>query len=113
MVDAVIELKERHAPGMSDILYMATGFGSGHLSAMDHPKALGDVVEAAIGAVLVDTDFDLAATFPVRFATAVHVCSGLVCMRWWTSQCAVVDTRQAHDQGCMMSICCRARASCR
>ena len=51
---------------ISDILYMVNGFGSGHLAALDHPKALGDVVEALIGATLLDTGFDLVATSKVR-----------------------------------------------
>lgn len=54
------------AANMSDILYMVTGFGTGYLGAMDHPKALGDVFESLLGAVFVDTGFDLVRTLPVR-----------------------------------------------
>jgi dsRNA-specific ribonuclease len=67
VVDDFKDKKARHpaASRMSDILYMVTGFGTGYLGSMDHPKALGDIVESLIGAVFVDTGFDLCQTLPV------------------------------------------------
>ena len=65
-VDAKMELKKKVAPNMSDILYVITGCGCGYMAHMDCPKALGDVMEAAIGAVYVDCGMDLTKVYPVR-----------------------------------------------
>ena len=71
-----MELKARMAPQMSSLLYIITGCGMGYMAALQHPKALGDVVEASIGAVFVDSGCDLNATYPVR-PTALTILSFL------------------------------------
>lgn len=68
MVEAQLALKDKQAPGMSTLLYVLTGCGRGHLTSLAHPKALGDLLEAAIGAVFLDTGKSLSATYPVRAA---------------------------------------------
>lgn len=68
------EKKAAHpaANSMSDILYVVTGFGTGYLGSMDHPKALGDLFESLIGAVYCDSGFDLVKTYPVRPLATTH-----------------------------------------
>jgi dsRNA-specific ribonuclease len=73
-VEAKMKLKEQVAPGMSDILYVITGCGMGYMASMGHPKALGDIIEAAIGAAFVDSDMDLTRVYPVRALAAVLSC---------------------------------------
>ena len=67
-MEEVKEKKAAHpaASRMSDILYVVTGFGTGYLGSMDHPKALGDLVESLVGAVFCDSGFNIAKTYPVR-----------------------------------------------
>jgi dsRNA-specific ribonuclease len=66
-VEEVQKNKEKNpdAKRMSDILYVTTGFGTQYLGSMDHPKAMGDVMESLIGAVFCDTNHDIAKTYPV------------------------------------------------
>lgn len=76
-VEQVLDKKAAHptARNMSEIAYLVTGFGSGLMSAMDHPKALGDVLESLIGAVLVDSDFSLDKAHQVRHC---HQCLSIL-----------------------------------
>lgn len=60
-------MKQQVAPSMSTILFIITGCGMGYMGSMEHPKALGDIVESAIGAVYLDTGMSLAKTYPVNF----------------------------------------------
>ena len=89
-----LSLKETAAPQMSTLLYVITGCGMGYMSSIEHPKALGDIMESAIGAcsqeiacmqnmtcccsqaarrerlcaagaVYLDTGMDISATYPV------------------------------------------------
>lgn len=74
MVRQKLAMKEEVAAGMSAILFIITGCGMGYMGSMEHPKALGDVVESAVGAVFVDSGMSLAKTYPVlpRLAPAEH-----------------------------------------
>jgi dsRNA-specific ribonuclease len=73
-VEEVLKTKAKNpdAKCMSDILYVVTGFGTQYLGAMDHPKAMGDVIESLIGAVYCDTGHDIAKTYPVRFLCCIY-----------------------------------------
>lgn len=73
LVEGKMERKARVAPSMSSLLYVITGCGMGYMAALQHPKALGDIVEASIGAVFVDSGCDLDATYPVRRLGGVPV----------------------------------------
>eukprot|EP00892_Ulva_mutabilis_P000531 jgi/Ulvmu1/10479/UM064_0016.1 len=65
MVRQKPSLEEHVAAGMSTILFIITGCGMGYMGSLEHPKALGDVVESAIGAVYLDSGCSLAKTYPV------------------------------------------------
>jgi hypothetical protein len=65
-VDEKMKLKEQVAPTMSTMLYVITGCGMGYMTSTEHPKALGDIMESAIGAVFLDTGMDVNKTYPVR-----------------------------------------------
>jgi len=49
MVRQKLSMKQQVAPSMSTILFIITGCGMGYMGSMEHPKALGDIVESAIG----------------------------------------------------------------
>lgn len=65
-VQQKLSLKQTVAPKMSTLLYVITGCGMGYMSSIEHPKALGDIMESAIGAVYLDSGMDISATYPVR-----------------------------------------------
>lgn len=70
MVDQKLLEKEQHPHGrnMGIIQYLLTA-GGWDMQTLDHPKALGDVLEATIGAVAVDCNYDMPAILKVRPAT--------------------------------------------
>ena len=52
---------------VSEIAYLVTGLGTGHISPMaSMPKALGDILESLIGAVLLDSHMNLAQASQAR-----------------------------------------------
>ena len=51
---------------MSVILYVITGCGMGYMGSMTAPKQMGDVLEALIGAMFLDTSCNMNTVYPVR-----------------------------------------------
>lgn len=60
VVQEKLEEKEAHEEGrhMGIMQYLLTA-GGWDMQTMDHPKALGDILEAALGAVTLDCAFDM------------------------------------------------------
>lgn len=97
VVQEKLHEKAEHPEGrhMGVMQYLLTA-GGWDMQTMDHPKALGDILEAAFGAVTLDCGHDMPQILQVCNSARCMLC-GACCGRTLTSHAARRGTRAAEE----------------